>query len=117
LNVLYRRAQKDDVIPLRYPVLAADGKTWIDTIPVPKGTEIHTAMLSANISQEMWGDDGMQWKPDRWLEPMRNTLVEAKVPGVFPPLMTFYHGARGISLILIILCMAKIRSFDSLHWV
>lgn len=32
-----RVAQEDDVIPLKKPILAADGKTVLNSIHVPKG--------------------------------------------------------------------------------
>lgn len=30
----------------------------------------------------MWGEDALQWKPERWLSPLPKALLDAGIPGV-----------------------------------
>jgi len=83
----------DDVVPLRYPITSTNGKK-IESIYIPKGTEVYLAMLSANSSTRIWGNDAKEWKPDRWLNPLPTSTTDAKIPGVVPGLMTFLNGTR-----------------------
>jgi len=91
---LHPSSSKDDVIPLRYPIKSTDGNTQLNSIPVPKGTEVYIGMVSANTSKNIWGPDASEWKPERWMSPLLQSLIDAKVPGVFPNIMTFWSGTK-----------------------
>ena len=52
-------------------------------IPVPKNTEIMMGILACNKNPAVWGDDANEWKPERWLSPLPETVAEAHVPGVY----------------------------------
>ncbi|TBU52591.1 hypothetical protein BD310DRAFT_831896 [Dichomitus squalens] len=40
------------------------------------------------------GDDAYEWKPERWLGPLPETVERAAIPGVYSHLMTFLGGGR-----------------------
>jgi len=87
------RTTADSIVPLRYPIESTDGKTQ-DSIFIPEGTEVYLGFVSANTDKQIWGQDALEWKPERWVSPPPQSVVDAKVPGVLPGLMTFATGAR-----------------------
>ena len=52
-------------------------------VPVPKGTFLFCNLRLCNTNKALWGDDALEWKPERWLEPLPETLIQARVPGVY----------------------------------
>ena len=68
------------VLPLSDPIRGLDG-TLMSEIPVPKGTVIHVGVLGSNTNPRIWGDDAWEWKPERWLAPLPDAVVEAHIPG------------------------------------
>lgn len=76
------RARQDIVLPLATPIKGLDGKEMTE-IPIPKGTNIHISIINSNRNPELWGPDADQWKPERWLDPLPDTLVNARIPGVY----------------------------------
>lgn len=55
----------------------------IETLLVPKDTDIMVGMAAINRDPGLWGDDADQWKPERWLEPLPTQVTDARVPGVY----------------------------------
>ena len=55
----------------------------ITEIPIPKDTTILVGVMSSNTSKALWGEDAYEWKPERWLSPLPETITEAKIPGVY----------------------------------
>ena len=55
----------------------------LDSIVVPKDSVIGIGVLSANRSKEIWGEDALRWKPERWLAPLPESVTGAKMPGVY----------------------------------
>ncbi|OBZ67938.1 hypothetical protein A0H81_12339 [Grifola frondosa] len=51
-------------------------------------------VMACNTSKTIWGDDAYEWKPERWLSPLPNTVSEAHIPGIYSNLMTFLGGGR-----------------------
>ena len=76
------RARQDTVLPLTEPMKGLNGK-MIHEIVVPKDTTIVVGILSANRNKAIWGEDALEWKPERWLGPLPDTVTDAKVPGVY----------------------------------
>ncbi len=58
-------------------------------IPIPKDTTVVVGLLSSNTNKRIWGEDAMEWKPERWLSPLPEKVTEAKVPGVYSNLYVF----------------------------
>ncbi|TCD71092.1 cytochrome P450-dit2 [Steccherinum ochraceum] len=88
-----RVATKDIVLPFSTPIRGTDG-TMVSEIAVPKGTGICVGILASNVNKAIWGPDADQWRPDRWLEPLPESVTEARIPGVYSNLMTFLGGGR-----------------------
>ena len=69
-------------MPLSAPIRGVDG-TLMNEIFVPKGTMILVSNWMSNVNKAIWGEDADQWKPERWLEPLPETLKEARIPGIY----------------------------------
>ena len=76
------RTRQDVILPLSEHIKGVNGK-MIHEILVPKDTTIGVGILSANRSKAIWGEDAMEWKPERWLEPLPGSVTDAKIPGVY----------------------------------
>ncbi|KAI5121458.1 hypothetical protein M0805_009566 [Coniferiporia weirii] len=94
IPIVERVATKDAVVPLEWPIKSTDGKTEITEIMVPKNTGIVISILSANLSTKIWGDDAEEWKPERWLKPLAESVAEAHLPGIYSQMMSFIGGGR-----------------------
>lgn len=66
-----------------WPVKSQDGKHEITSIPLKKDTDIVISILNANRSTRIWGPDAEEWKPERWLSPMPESISKAHLPGVY----------------------------------
>ncbi len=69
-------------MPLSIPIRGVDGKL-IHEIPVPKGTEVMVGIRESNRNKAIWGEDALEWKPERWLSPLPETVAGAHIPGVY----------------------------------
>ncbi|KAF5392164.1 hypothetical protein D9757_001399 [Collybiopsis confluens] len=88
-----RVAQQDTVISLSKPVTGRDGSR-MQEIPITRGTHIFIPITTSNTNPDLWLEDAREWKPERWLSPLPETLLSARVPGVYSHLMTFIAGNR-----------------------
>ncbi len=55
----------------------------MNEIPVPKDTDIMMGIMACNKNPAVWGANANEWKPERWLSPLPDTVTEARVPGVY----------------------------------
>ena len=62
-------------------MLGRDGQT-IDCIHIQAGTIVVLGTASVNRDPAMWGPDADQWIPERWLQPLPETVVDAYLPEV-----------------------------------
>ncbi|KAM5542771.1 hypothetical protein V8D89_003732 [Ganoderma adspersum] len=92
-NISFREAKKDMVLPLSQPVRGVDG-TMMNEIPVPRGTVVLSNIFACNRNRAVWGEDALEWKPERWLQPLPQSVEEAHVPGIYANSMTFLAGSR-----------------------
>ncbi|KAF9524825.1 cytochrome P450 [Crepidotus variabilis] len=90
---LHRVAVKDIVLPLSQPIKGIDGKVILE-IPVPKGSEILVSIINCNRNPDLWGPDAHEYKPERWLKPLPDSVLVAQIPGVYGNQMTFSGGGR-----------------------
>ncbi|XP_006462836.1 hypothetical protein AGABI2DRAFT_207479 [Agaricus bisporus var. bisporus H97] len=88
-----RTARKDMILPLANPVTGADGRE-ISEVLVPKGTNVIASAFGSNCNPDLWGPDSYEWKPERWLSPLPESVIEAHMPGIYSHLMTFMGGSR-----------------------
>ncbi|KAI0760468.1 cytochrome P450 [Fomes fomentarius] len=93
VTTVFRETRQDAVLPLSTPIRGRDGST-IHEIPIPKDTVVVVGLLSSNRNKAVWGEDAMEWKPERWLSPLPGTVQDAKIPGIYSNLMTFLGGGR-----------------------
>ena len=70
------------ILPLSEPVRGLDGKLMTE-VPIPKGTTVFVGVMSSNTNKALWGEDAYEWKPERWLEPLPDAVLDAKIPGVY----------------------------------
>lgn len=77
-----RRASKDTVLPLSQPVRGIDG-TLMSELTIPKGTNLFLAIWACNRTEDLWGPDAHEWKPERWLKPLPAAVESAAIPGVY----------------------------------
>ncbi|KAI9069672.1 cytochrome P450 [Trametes sanguinea] len=89
----FREAKQDIVLPLSEPVRGRDGKLMHQLL-VPKDTSVFVGIAASNTNKALWGEDAYEWKPERWLQPLPEKVLEAKIPGVYANLMTFWGGGR-----------------------
>ncbi|KAH7928038.1 cytochrome P450 [Leucogyrophana mollusca] len=88
-----RTTLKDIVLPFGTPVRGVDGREMHDIL-VPKGTTVQVSIMGSNRNPAIWGEDALEWKPERWLKPLPQTVMDAGIPGVYSHLMTFIGGGR-----------------------
>ncbi|KAI0365140.1 cytochrome P450 [Pilatotrama ljubarskyi] len=93
VTTVFRETRQDVVMPLSEPILGVNGSK-ISEVFVPKDTTVIVGILSSNRNKDIWGDDAMEWKPERWLSPLPDSVTEAKIPGIYSNLMTFLGGGR-----------------------
>nr|BED42974.1 cytochrome P450 monooxygenase [Trametes versicolor] len=92
-TTVFRETRSDAVLPLSEPITGIDGSK-IREVHVPKDTTIIVGILSSNRNKAIWGEDALEWKPERWLNPLPKSVTEAKIPGIQSTLMTFSGGGR-----------------------
>ncbi|KAH9927308.1 cytochrome P450 monooxygenase [Fomitopsis serialis] len=88
-----RMSTRDTTIPVSKTIPGLDG-TPISEFAVPKGTEVIVGVLGCNTSKAFWGEDAMEWKPERWLSPLPDSVTGAGLPAVAGNIMTFLGGKR-----------------------
>ncbi|KAJ7626907.1 cytochrome P450 [Roridomyces roridus] len=83
-----RMAMQDDVLPLAKPYVDQQGNEH-HSLPIRKGQIIHIPIWAVNTDKEIWGEDALEFKPERW-----NNLPEGVkgIPGVWANLLSFYGG-------------------------
>ena len=98
------------MLPLSAPIRGRDGK-MLESIFVPKGTAIGLGTLATNRSKTIWGEDALEWKPERWLRPAPPALEEARMPGVYSNMSVASRFCVGAALCLLgLLRVAVCRS-------
>ncbi|CAE6439875.1 unnamed protein product [Rhizoctonia solani] len=83
-----REVAQDTVIPVGESFRNSTGDPQMG-IRVRKGDAVAIPVISINRSKEVWGEDAMEFNPDRW-----NSTPKAvkDMPGVWGHILTFLHG-------------------------
>ncbi|KAE9389048.1 cytochrome P450 [Gymnopus androsaceus JB14] len=76
----HRVAIRDDVIPLKKPVMLSNGET-VTSIPVKAGDSFIIPFLVINSDSQVWGSDAHKFVPERWI-----------MEGALPPASELPHG-------------------------
>lgn len=93
VSVAMRTAQSDVVLPLSAPIQDVDGRK-VHEILVPKDTNVFVHIHNLNRDPSIWGTDAAEWKPERWLAPLPQSIADANIQGVYANTMTFIGGKR-----------------------
>jgi len=93
IPLVQRTTRQDVVLPLSTPIKGLDGRE-ITEIPLPKNTNVIVGILASNRNPEVWGPDSYEWKPERWLTSLPESVSGAHIPGIYSNLMTFLGGGR-----------------------
>ncbi|TCD65651.1 cytochrome P450-dit2 [Steccherinum ochraceum] len=93
VSFVYRQANQTTSLPLSQPIRGNDG-SMLNEITVPKGTMTVVGVRSCNRNKALWGEDALEWKPERWLSSLPDAVINARIPGVYANLMTFFGGSR-----------------------
>ncbi|KAF8896612.1 cytochrome P450 [Infundibulicybe gibba] len=93
VSTVQRTTRHDVVLPLSTPIRGLDGREMTE-ISIPNNTTVNISILNSNCNPAIWGPDSYEWKPDRWLGELPETVAEAHIPGIYSHLMTFLGGGR-----------------------
>lgn len=77
------RCVKDTVLPLQKPMKLSGNDKEITGLPVKKGAKVIISVMNANRDKRIWGEDAFDWNPERWLNPLPETVGKAKMPGIY----------------------------------
>ncbi|KAH9175545.1 cytochrome P450 [Lactarius sanguifluus] len=88
-----RTTRSDVVLPLSSPIRDVDGRE-VHEIFVPKHTNVFAQIHNLNRDPSIWGGDAAEWKPERWLAPLPQSVADANIQGVYANTMTFTGGTR-----------------------
>ena len=69
-------------MPLKDPIRGRDGAIMHEIL-VPRGTMVLNQYWLCNTSKHIWGNDALEWNPERWLAPLPQEVLEARIPGVY----------------------------------
>ncbi|TFY79237.1 hypothetical protein EWM64_g4776 [Hericium alpestre] len=85
----------DRLIELEYLDAVCKETLRVSIVPHFKYThDIIVSIVGYNRNKDVWGNDAEEWVPDRWLQPLPSSVVDAKLPAVFSHMMTFTLGPR-----------------------
>jgi hypothetical protein len=79
---------QDNVLPLSFPITGKDGKK-ITEVSVPKGTVLTMSIIGANRNEAVFGSDANEWKPDRWLNELPESVKSSRMPGIYSNMCVF----------------------------
>ena len=74
--------RQDVVVPLGRRVEGNDGKR-IRELLVEAGTMVIIGAAAVNQDPLIWGPTAEQWIPERWLDPLPRSVVDAHLPSVY----------------------------------
>ncbi|KAL5488430.1 hypothetical protein ACEPAI_6548 [Sanghuangporus weigelae] len=88
-----RIATCDDVVPLSVPITTATGER-VDHITLARDTSIIVPIRAINRSEEIWGPDAKEFKPERWLNSESGLTEKAKEIHGYHHILSFIDGPR-----------------------
>ncbi|KAI0698621.1 cytochrome P450 [Cytidiella melzeri] len=91
--MLSRETRQDVIMPFSEPIRGVNGDALTEIL-VPKDTTVVIGIRACNRNKAIWGEDALEWKPERWLKKLPDSVAAAHVPGIYSNLMTFLGGGR-----------------------
>jgi len=55
---------------------------------------VYVQINNLNRDPSIWGADAAEWKPERWLEPLPESVANANIQSLYANTMTFIGGPR-----------------------
>ena len=109
LDVVWNSTRQDVVLPLSTPIKGMDGRE-ISEVFIPNNTNVIVGILAANRNPEVWGPDSYEWKPERWLTSLPDSVSAAHMPGIYSNLW--------VQLILLLLknLVTTIMAYQNPEW-
>jgi len=89
---MFRETRGETIPPLSSPITGVDGKVY-NTLTVPKGTGIYIAITAANHNKRIWGEDALEFRPERWADGNADSVTE-RLCGIYGNMMTFLGGGH-----------------------
>ncbi|KAI0270655.1 cytochrome P450 [Gloeopeniophorella convolvens] len=77
-----RFARADAVVPLSTPIQDVNGQEMRELF-IPNNTNVVINIVGVNRDPDIWGPDATEWKPERWLAPLPESVAGARIPGVY----------------------------------
>ncbi|KAJ3775024.1 cytochrome P450 [Lentinula raphanica] len=93
VSSILRENTADAIVPISQPIYCKNGNK-VTEVFVPKGTTVVISILNSNRNPDLWGPDVLDWKPERWLSPLPEAILNSRLPAVYSHLMTFNGGSR-----------------------
>lgn len=81
VTFVYSSTREDVMVPLESPI-TVDGSD-VSELFIPKDTNVLIGIRAVNRDPALWGHDADEWNPERFLKPLPESLLNAKVPGVY----------------------------------
>ena len=50
---------------------------------IADNTTVIVSIHGVNRSPAIWGPDATEWKPERWLSPLPQSVTDARIPGIY----------------------------------
>lgn len=69
------------MVPLDTPTTV--GNSQVSEIFIPEDTTLFVGIRAINTDPLIWGPDAKEWKPERFLKSLPESVTDAKVPGVY----------------------------------
>ena len=89
----HAQAVRDDAIPLSGPITTASGER-AESIMVARGSNILVPIRAINRSEQVWGPDAKNFKPERWLNYEVGVAGKAKTVQGYHHILSFADGPR-----------------------
>ncbi|KAG8859522.1 hypothetical protein FRB96_004406 [Tulasnella sp. 330] len=120
-----RVAVLDDLIPLRFPIVNPKTGRTLTSIRIKAGQTVEIHHMAINQSQDAWGPDAAEWKPERWISCKGSSAIGSppsprNVSHGWNGMMSFLEGPRtciGLRLALFeckIIISELIKAFEFL---
>lgn len=58
-------------------------ETEMSEVFLPKNSNVFISIRASNTDPNVWGDKSYEWIPERWLDPLPQSVNDAHVPGVY----------------------------------
>ena len=56
---------------------------------LPRGTKVQINSLGSNQNKAIWGEDALEWKPERWIGKSPDEVARIKLPGVYSSMYVY----------------------------